>query len=490
MLRMRSIGSDPQLDPQRCYQAMRARDPRFDGVFFVGVATTRIYCRPVCTVRLPMLERCSFYRSAPSAERAGFRPCLRCRPELAPGHAKVDAVKRLAHRAAERIRSGDLQSGGLESLAAELGSSSRQLRRAIESEFGVGPVALARTYRLLMAKQLLTDTSLRMVDVAVASGFSSVRRFNAAFREQYRLNPSELRRHRGGIEEPGIVLRLGYRPPFAWRELVDFLVGRGSPHSERLVDGVYVRTLTVRDTSGWIAATHDADRCQVQVEVAPELLESLIPLQKLLRSLFDLDAHPSVICAHLRKDPQLAPRVDRCPGLRVPGAVNGFELALRSVVGQQISVKAASTVYSRMVERFGDPIETPYPGLDRVGPSAVRMAELSLPELGEVGLTQQRASTIRGVARAIVDGKVDFERAEPSELASHLLELPGIGPWTASYIAMRGLGDPDALPLADRGLLRGLELQRPAELEARAVAWSPWRAYAAVHIWNDSTGGG
>jgi len=511
------------LDPDQCYQAMRARDRRFDGVFFVGVETTRIYCRPVCTVRLPRFDRCSFYRYAASAERAGYRPCLRCRPELAPGTAKVDSVRRVARIAAERIGAGALRRGGLEGLSRELGLSSRQLRRAIEAEFGVSPLELAQTYRLLLAKQLLTDTSLRVVDVAFASGFSSVRRFNAAFRERYRLSPTQLRKDREAASERGVRLRLGFRPPFAWRQLVEFLESRGSTRIERCVSersdlehrdseqcdseqGVpehrdsehrdsdcrdsdyrdsdrYARSLRVGDALGWVAVECDLARCQLRVEIAPSLLLHLVEVQAKLRALFDLDADPEAISSHLSRDALLAQRIETVPGIRVPGAIDPFELALRTVLGQQVSVKAASTLFARIVEHFGEAVETPFAGIDRVAPTAECVAGLPLSELRAIGLTGQRARTLSALAQALATGELDFGCTEPSELLQRLLALPGIGPWTAGYIAMRAKLDPDAFPVADLGLMRVLGLSRSSELEARSRAWAPWRSYAALYLW-------
>ncbi|MGQ9425275.1 DNA-3-methyladenine glycosylase 2 family protein [Gilvimarinus sp. F26214L] len=482
------------LDHAYCYAAIQSRDPRFDGLFFVGVSTTGIYCRPICPVRMPRSDRCTFYPNAASAEQAGYRPCLRCRPELAPGNAKTDAVKRVAHLAAERIRAGALTDASLEELAAEFGLSSRQLRRAVESEYGVSPISLALTYRLLLAKQLLTDTDLKIIDVAFASGFSSLRRFNDAFRTRYRLNPSALRKRRAqkgaNAMDRAIVLRLGYRPPIAWQQLTGFLCSRGNSRVDRLADNRYLRTVELGEHRGWIAALPDLDRRQICVEVSASLLPCLIPLQARLRALFDLDASPEIIDAHLQRDPALKPLVGLSAGLRVPGTLDPFELALRAILGQQVSVKAASTLFGRFVEHFGSPVDTPFDGLDRCAPSALSVAEASLQQIIDRGLTQRRAHTVLHLARSIAGGTLELDRGERSETIRQLLEIPGIGPWTAQYIAMRALGDPNALPDSDLGLVRALSLNKPAEVLRRAESWQPWRAYGAMHLWNHLSSGG
>lgn len=494
-----------QLDPSLCYAAIQAHDSRFDGLFFVAVSTTGIYCRPVCRVRMPREDRCRFYPNAASAEQAGYRPCLRCRPELAPGNAKVDAVKRVAQLAAERIQAGALTDSNLESLAGEFKLSSRQLRRAVESEYGVGPLALALTYRLLLAKQLLTDTDLKIVDVAFTSGFSSLRRFNDAFLKRYRMNPSALRRGRTAREREGIVLRLAYRPPLAWNALTHFLCSRGNSRVEQVDGGCYRRCVRLGGQLGWIAARQDVARAQIQVDVSQSLLPCLVQLQCRLRFLFDLDASPAVIDPHLSRDTLLQQLLADQPGLRVPGTLDLFELGLRAVLGQQVSVKAATTLFGRFVAAFGEPVATPFPGLDRSAPIAEKVANATLQDVIDLGLTQRRAATVHQLAQLTAegsinladgflgladgsldaaDGSLNLERGKRA--VDQLLALPGIGPWTAQYIAMRALGDPNALPASDLGLLRALRVAKPADLERRAENWQPWRAYAAIHLWHRS----
>ncbi len=481
-----------QLDQDHCYEAIKARDTRFDGVFFVAVSTTRIYCRPVCTVRTPGRDRCTFYSNAASAEAAGYRPCLRCRPELAPGSAPMDSVRRVSRLAVARIEEGFLCDADMEDLAAEFSLSSRQLRRVIEHEYGVTPVELAQTRRLLLAKHLLTDTQLKMADVAFASGFSSVRRFNHLFRTRYGLNPTAMRRGRAPQTSAGaITLKLGYRPPLAWPALAGFLTSRGAICTERL-DGVrYLRTVRLNGHVGWIAVEPGTQPNVLRVDVAPSLLPVLTPLLARIRRLFDLDASPSVIGEHLSLDRRLAKTVRATPGLRVPGAMDGFELALRAVLGQQITVKAATTIFGRFAQFFGDSVQTPFEGLDHVAPNAEVIANASLQQIIERGLTRKRAETVSSLARALADGRVRLEpSANAEETAAALDELPGIGPWTIQYISMRALGNPDAFPASDLGLLKALNLSHPKHLTAAAETWRPWRSYAAVHLWHSLSAGG
>lgn len=478
-----------RLDPAQCYAAVRSHDPRFDGVFFVAVASTGVYCRPICRV-LPRLEHCTFYANAASAEQAGYRPCLRCRPELAPGNASADAVKHVSRLAAERIQAGALIDGSVSSLARELGISDRQLSRAVRAEYGVSPLDLDLTCRLLMAKQLLTDTDLNIVDVAVASGFSSRRRFNDAFRQRYGLSPSQLRSRKAAPAGGSILLRLGYRPPLAWAALIEFLCARSSPRLEQHKGNRYLRSVMLGEAIGWIAAEPEADRHLIRVEVASSLLSRLIPLQAKLRRLFDLNANPELIASHLQQDPVLAPLVSKTAGLRIPGTLDAFELSLRAILGQQITVKAASTIFGRFVDRFGTAVETPFPGVDRCAPRAEALATANLQDIIDLGLNQRRANTIRELARAILDGRVRLDDGNRSEAVDQLLSLPGIGPWTAQYIAMRALDDPDTFPTADLGLVRALNLPKASLLAARTEGWQPWRAYGAMYLWHHRYSGG
>lgn len=475
------------LDDQTCYRALVARDVRFDGLFFVGVTTTGIYCRPVCTARTPGRDRCRFFPNAALAERNGFRPCLRCRPELAPGHAPIDAVANMARQAAARIEEGALNDGGrLEQLAADMRVSSRQLRRAVRQEFGVSPVELAQTNRLLLAKQLLVDSNLPLIDVALASGFASVRRFNALFRQHYGLVPSRVRASRraasGGDH---LKLTLMYRPPFAWPQMLRFLAGRATPGIELVERDSYLRTIAVGDARGWLRVEPLRGRHALSVELATSLTGVLPAVLARLRHVFDLSARPDVIGSHLAADARLAEMIERTPGLRVPGAFCGFELAVRAILGQQVSVAAATTLAGRLANKFGDPIETPFPQLNRLTPSAARLASARLLEITRLGILESRARCIRDLACAVSGGSIDLEPgANPEPVIEKLLAIRGIGDWTASYIALRALRWPDAFPEGDLGLIRAARANSPAELREMAKTWRPWRAYAAMHFWN------
>lgn len=475
------------IDHETCYRALVARDVRFDGLFFVGVTSTGIYCRPVCTARTPGRARCRFFAMAAQAEREGFRPCLRCRPELAPGLAPIDAVATVARQAAARIESGALNDdAGLENLAAGLGISTRQLRRVVRQEFGVSPIELAQTNRLLLAKQLLADSALPIIEVALASGFSSVRRFNALFRQHYGFPPSRLRRSRTFVA-PGDTIRLTltYRPPLAWPEMLRFLAGRATAGVEIVSGTSYARTVAVGKQRGWLRVEPVAGRNALAVELSTALTGVLPQLLARLRHMFDLRARPDVIDLQLSHDSRLVESIRRTPGLRVPGAFCGFELAIRAILGQQVSVVAATTLSGRLAAQFGEPIDTPFAELNRLTPGPQQLAEANIVEVTQLGILKSRATTIRELARAVVRGELDLEPgADTEQVIERLVGLPGIGDWTANYIAMRALHWPDAFPASDLGLLRGSGVKTAAALRKEANAWRPWRSYAAMHLWN------
>jgi AraC family transcriptional regulator, regulatory protein of adaptative response / DNA-3-methyladenine glycosylase II len=474
------------MNPVACYQALRARDSRFDGVFYVGVETTGVYCRPICPARTPARDRCRFFAHAAEAERAGFRACFRCRPELAPGLAAVDSIPRLVRAAADRIEAGYLNERSAEELARSLGVSSRHLRRAMEAELGASPIELGQTRRLALAKQLLHDTTLSLTDVAFAAGFASVRRFNALFRQRFGRPPSTLRRDVGAAG-PGdfVALRLDYRPPFAWRALLAFLSARAIPGVEQVEQDEYRRSVTIGECVGWLAVGHDrahhALRARVSLSLAPKLPEVVARL----RSSFDLDARPSLVGEQLRRDPLLRPLVSAHPGLRVPGAFDPFEMAVRAVLGQQISVRAATTLSGRLAARFGLSAPRPAAGVERLFPRAAALGEASVAELRRIGLPEKRALTILGLAQAVADGRVDLsDRTDPERVLTELQALPGIGAWTAHYLAMRALRWPDAFPAGDLGLRKALGVVSERAAEQRAERWRPWRAYAVMHLWS------
>ncbi len=499
-----------RLDADACYRAVAARDSRFDGHFFTCVRTTGVYCRPICSARTPRRSSCDFHRTAAAAEHAGYRPCLRCRPELAPG--RVDLNTTLAEAVFARLQSGALDDGSFEALAADIGLSSRQVRRIVVEHFGVTPIEIAQTQRLLFAKKLLQETRLPITSLAFAAGFQSLRRFNAAFLERYGLAPSALRR--GAADKDAgpvagtadeIALHLSYRPPLDWPTLAAFFAMRAVPGIERVdvVDGVptYRRTVSwiVRGEriGGWlsIAPPKAATRGPANVLVATlsgSLLPVLMQATLRLREMLDLDADPLRIAGHLADDPLLAPEVAASPGLRMPGAWDRFELALRAVLGQQVSVAGASTLAGRAARRFGTEVVTPFPGLDRASATPEVLAVADLEDIAAIGMPRSRANTIRELARFTAAGGLQMPVGTSCDDAVARLDaVPGIGPWTAHYIAMRALRYPDAFPSGDLGLRKAYGLldgatATPSEaaLARRSEAWRPWRAYAAATLWH------
>ena len=481
------------LDADACYRAVAAHDARFDGAFFIGVTSTGIYCRPVCRVKTPRRENCRFFAHASQAEGAGFRPCLRCRPELAPqtlAWSAQDASALLAQHAARLLDSPDAWGDEVPSvagLAARLGVSDRHLRRVFEAELGVSPMDWLQTRRLLAAKQLLADTRLPVAQVALAAGFASLRRFNAAFAAQYRMSPTALRRD-GSEAKPGdgIAVTLGYRPPYDVREMLQFLQQRGIAGVEQIDQSTHTVARTLRlddDTRGWIACRFEPEQHRVQVRVADSLAPQLPRVIARVRAWLDLDADPAAIHAVLGADfPALA-------GLRVPGTLDGFELAVRAVVGQQVTVAAARTLTTRLVERFGTPLATPIDGLTRLFPSPAALAAASGDELGQLGLVRQRQAAIHALAQAVSSGQIRLHAgADVAATMDALKALPGIGAWTADYIALRALRWPDAFPAGDVALQKALspDGQRltARAAEGRAERWRPWRAYAVIRAWH------
>jgi AraC family transcriptional regulator of adaptative response / DNA-3-methyladenine glycosylase II len=480
------------LDAETCWKALSARDARFDGRFLVGVRTTGVYCRPVCPARTPRRDRCEFFSRAAEAERDGYRACFRCRPELAPGGGSVDAVPRLVAAAVSRIDEGFLNDASVDDLAGSLGVTARHLRRAVGSELGVSVIDLAQSRRMALAKQLIQDTSLPMAEVAFAAGFASIRRFNALFRARFGRSPSGLRRAHGDEAPAALSLRLDYRPPIDWGAMLEFLAGRCTAGVEQIDGAAYRRTVRIGRNTGWVSVTRDPRRDALRAEVSLSLASALLPLVARLRALFDLDAHPGAVAAALRRDPLLAPSVRRVPGLRVNGAFDGFETAVRVVLGQQVSVRAATTVAGRVAAALGEPVQTPFPGLDRLPATAEAVLAAGEDRLARIGMPGARARTLLALAGAVLSGELTLSRgADPELVRERMLALPGVGPWTANLVAMRALGAPDAFPAGDLGVLRALGTASALAAEARAEAWRPWRAYAAMHLWNlPSIGGG
>ena len=473
------------------YQAVSARDPRFDGVFFTGVTSTGIYCRPICPARTPKAVNCTFYDSAVAAEKAGFRPCLRCRPELAPGSAPVDDARRIAHLIVQRIGEGLVDDNAhIDTIAAQFEISARQLRRIVQKELGVSPIELIQTRRLLLAKQLLTETALPVTEIAYASGFASLRRFNDAFRQHYRMPPTQLRKKAG--DERGhlnatdtSVLQMAYRPPYDWDGMLEFLQTRLLQGTEAVAGDTYYRTVRLGECTGWIAVRHAPEKNQLHVEFTHSLAPVLPALLGRLRNLFDLDARPDLIAAHLRRDALLKKAVAKNPGLRVPGAFCGFDLAVRAILGQQVTVKAATTLATRFVTAFGEKIETPVAGLDRLAPLPERVARLTVDSISKLGIVSARSKSIIALAKAFAAGDLQLSAgADPERLIAQLTSMPGIGPWTAHYIAMRALRWPDAFPKEDIAVRNRLGGLTAKQAEERSQPWRPWRSYATLHIWH------
>jgi AraC family transcriptional regulator of adaptative response / DNA-3-methyladenine glycosylase II len=473
------------------YAALAARDPRFDGVFFAGVTSTGIYCRPICPAKTPLRKNCRFYESAEAAEKDGFRPCLRCRPELAPGAAPVDDARRIAHLLAQRIWQGMADGGsGLEDIAAQFEISSRQLRRIVQKELGVSPIRLLQTRRLLLAKQLLTETGLPVTEIAFASGFSSLRRFNAAFAAHYRIAPSRFRKQAGSRRDASdsadtSTLQLAYRPPYDWKAMLEFLRARMLKEIELVTEEYYARTVCLGGRTGWIKVTHAPEKRALLVEFSHSLMPVLPALLGRLRGLFDLDARPDLIAAHLRKDARLKAAIGRNPGLRVPGAFDGFETAVRAILGQQVTVKAATTIGCRFAAAFGAPVVTPFSGLSRLPPPPERIVEAGAQEIAALGIIRARAEGIAALAEACASGKLRLEPGpDPEAAMARLAALPGIGKWTAQYVAMRVLRWPDAFPKEDIAIRNRLGGIGAKQAEEMSRAWRPWRSYAVMHIWN------
>jgi len=475
-----------------CYRALECRDARFDGLIFVGVSSTGIYCRPICPARTPKFKNCTFFGSAAAAQDAGFRPCLRCRPEIAPDLASWRGTSNTVSRALALIAEGALDGDGnsVEKLASRLGLGERQLRRLFLQHLGAPPISVAQTRRVLFAKQLIHDTRMPMTKVAMAAGFGSLRRFNETFLELFRRPPSALRRKNvTGSEEKDVVLRLRYRPPYDWESLLAFFRARAIPGVE-IVDGDrYFRTVEVDRALGSIEVTHIPDRKSLGVRIRFPEVKSLPAIVARVRRLFDLGADIETIDDHLSGDPVLAPLIAQRPGLRAPGGWDGFEVAIRAVLGQQISVAAARRLAGQLAAVYGRKVPESFrihPDLCAVFPSARRLASAS-----SIGLAMPaaRLAALKAVAEAAVaDPNLFRPFGSIEETVARLRTIRGIGEWTAQYIALRAIREMDAFPVTDIGLLRGAASinggkTTPANLLTRAESWRPWRAYAAQHLW-------
>jgi AraC family transcriptional regulator of adaptative response / DNA-3-methyladenine glycosylase II len=479
--------------PERevCYRALQSRDPRFDGLLFVGVTSTGIYCRPVCPARTAKPENCRFFGSAAAAQEAGFRPCLRCRPETAPDLASWRGTSNTVTRALALIADGALDGDGasVEALAERLGIGERHMRRLFMQHLGASPIAVAQTRRVLFAKQLIHETTMPLTDVALAAGFGSIRRFNEVFLKLFRRPPRALRRKKSSSPESGVALRLRYRAPYDWDSVLGFLRARAVSGVELVENERYLRTIGMDGFTGSVEVAHLPTRQSLCVTIRFPRVQSLPPIVSRVRRLFDLGADIETIDAHLSLDRRLAPLVARRPGLRAPGAWDGFELAVRAILGQQVTVAAARRLAEQLVLRHGERVSSDFvgdPRLTHVFPDAQRLASA---QTVEVGMPAGRRTALKDLAAAAAADPNFFRPLGTVEQAiARLREIRGIGEWTAQYIALRALREMDAFPAADIGLLRGVERMdgvRPTvpDLLARSESWRPWRAYAAQHLW-------
>lgn len=449
------------MDADICYRAVKARDARFDGLFFTAVRTTGIFCRPVCPARTPLRRNIEFFPNAATARAAGYRPCLRCRPEVSPDLPASAGTSTTVTRALRLIDEGALDSGSTEQLAERLGLTDRHLRRLFIEHVGVPPVAVAATRRVLFAKRLITETRLPVSEIAFASGFQSLRRFNEAIRDMYDRNPMDLRRFTSEVVHPSAIeLKLHYRPPYNWAAFLNFV-------SHRAITGLEIVNADGYRRNG-IAVRNDSRAHCIRATIDASHVTRLRPIVEKIRFFFDLRANTSEIAAHLRRSPVLRNIVPRLGGLRLPGCWDPFELAVRAILGQQVTVRGASTLMARLVDQFGPPV-------------ADRLADA---DLSRIGVPRSRAESIKSLAQAVVDGTLHLDgSATTPQVMAQLCALPGIGSWTANYIAMRALGEPDAFPASDLGLLKAAGATSSRRLEEMAETWRPWRSYAALYLW-------
>lgn len=468
--------------PSQCEQARRARDARFDGVFYTAVRTTGIYCRPVCPAPPALQRNVHYYASAAAAAAAGYRPCLRCRPELSPARPGQQPV---LQQALALVNEGFLQDQPVTALARRVGLGPRQLQRLFLQQLGATAHQLHRNNRLLLAKQLLSETHLAITEVAAAAGFNSLRRFHAAFAAACRMTPSALRRHAGPVPAGQPVLRLAYRPPLDFAAMLAFLARRSLPGIEQIHAQSYRRVVVIDGRASVIGVRACPRRHELLLELGDTAAAAIPAVLARVRQVFDLDADLATVHACLQHEPLLAQGIAARPGLRIPGGWDGFEVAVRAVLGQQVSVAAATTLARRLVDAFGTALPGMPAGLDRQFPSP---AQLCQAPLEQIGLPRSRAATLRGLANACAQGQLDFGRARPLQaFIDQATALPGIGPWTAQYIALRALGQPDAFPAGDlvvqQVLGQGQRLSQ-AQAEQRSQHWRPWRAYAVLHLWH------
>ena len=479
-------------------RARLSRDARFDGQFFIGVKTTGIYCRPICPAVPPKPKNVSFYVSAAAAAEAGFRPCLRCRPECAPDTPAWSGTSTTVRRGLRLIAGGALDDSSVEQLADRLGVTSRHLCRLFARHLGASPLAVAHTQRLHFAKRLIDQTVLPMSSVATAAGYGSTRRFNDAFKNTYGRSPRDLRRRSDHATDSGgtLTVRLPWRKPFDWAAMCDFLSHRATPGVEQVTANSYFRTVMVDAQPGVIECRPDVGSDSLRLSLHGVGTMGLFRLVQRVREMFDVDAPVADIAQALRADELIRKLLRARPGIRVPGAWDGFELTVRAILGQQVSVKAATTLAGRIANRYGEAVLLPGSlhglagtlHLDRLFPTAKK---LSRARFNGIGLIGRRAETIRRVAQAVASGEINFDNSQdPDQFCRALMSISGIGDWTAQYVAMRALKYPDAFPGSDLGLLKAMDINAE-ELRPRAEVWRPWRAYAAMLLWSSlpSSGG-
>jgi AraC family transcriptional regulator of adaptative response / DNA-3-methyladenine glycosylase II len=486
-----------QLDPRICYRALQSRDPRFDGRLFVGITSTGIYCRPICPARAAKFENCRFFPSAAAAQEAGFRPCLRCRPETAPDLGAWRGTSNTVSRGLALIADGALDgdAASVEALAERLGIGERQLRRLFKQHLGASPIAVAQTRRVLFAKQLIHDTRLPMTEIALAAGFGSVRRFNETFRQLFHRPASALRRKavvslpEGSVAATGVTVRLRYRPPYDWPAMLAFLRARAIAGVERVDGDVYCRTVLQDGQVGSVEIGHLPEHESLTATIRFPCVRALPGIVERIRRVFDLAADVATIGAHLAQDPLLAPLVAERPGLRAPGGWDGFELAVRAVLGQQISVDAARQLAGKLVRLCGTLVpadHSSHPALTLCFPGA---AQVAAADLASLGMPNARKLALAALAEAaLADPLLFHPLGTVEETVARLRTIRGVGEWTAQYIALRAVRETDAFPASDIGLLRGAAARDglrplPADLTRRAEPWRPWRAYAAQHLW-------
>lgn len=485
------------LDAGACYRALRTRDARFDGRLFVGITSTGIYCRPICPARSARFENCRFFPSAAAAQEAGFRPCLRCRPETAPDLGSWRGTSNTVSRGLALIAEGALdgEEASVDALAERLGVGGRQLRRLFKQHLGASPIAVAQTRRVLFAKQLIHDTRLPMAEIAMAAGFGSIRRFNETFQQLYRRPPGALRRKtvtalpEGSVGEAGVTVRLSYRPPYDWDAMLGFLRARAIEGVEWIGHGVYCRTVLQDGLAGTVEVSHLPGQASLSAAIRFPSVRALPAIVGRIRRVFDLGADVTAIGAHLAQDPLLAPLIAERPGLRAPGGWDGFELAVRAVLGQQVTVAAARKLGSRLTQICGTALPPAQGSRSELRLAFPTPAQVASADLSSIGMPAARKAALLALAEAALRDPSLFQpQGTVEQTVARLRAIRGIGEWTAHYIALRAVRETDAFPASDIGLLRGAAIRvgtrpSPSVLQDRAETWRPWRAYAAQHLW-------